>query len=112
VLQTSAKRLLPQQRKPNTEESQEDGFQEQKRRKRRNSSKEHDKKGTDSQAVAPYQRVLQVPTMNFFAPLRADNMETANEPNGQQDQQALTNKAGRPPPIVLTSKINLIALQK
>jgi len=117
VLQTSAKRMLPQQRKPNTEQSQEDGFQEQKRRKRRNSAKEEDKKGTDSQAVAPYQRVLQVPTRNFFAPLRADKMETANEPNvedqsGQQDQQAPTNKAGRPPPIVLTSKINLIAVQK
>jgi hypothetical protein len=44
-------------------------------------------------------------------------MDTANEPNvedqsGQQGQQAPTNKAGRPPPIVLTSKINLIALQK
>jgi hypothetical protein len=42
VLQTSAKRmLLPtvQQREPNTEERQEDGFQEQKRRKRRISAK-------------------------------------------------------------------------
>jgi hypothetical protein len=44
-------------------------------------------------------------------------MDTANEPNdedrsGQQGQQAPTNKAGRPPPIVLTSKINFIALQK
>jgi hypothetical protein len=42
VLQTRAKRMLPptvQQREPNTEESQEDGFQEQKRRKRRPSGK-------------------------------------------------------------------------
>jgi hypothetical protein len=49
----------------------------------------------------------ELPTRNFYAPLRAE-MEL--EDNSKQEQP--TNPTGRPPPIILTSAVNLIQLQK
>jgi hypothetical protein len=61
-----------------------------------------------------------VPTRNFIAPLRAVNKETENveaapKPTDQPEEQGqhqTSPKTGRPPPIVLTSAVNLIGLQK
>jgi hypothetical protein len=56
---------------------------------------------------------------NYFAPLRTTDMDverpvregSTQRPNGESHQES-TSKSGRPPPIVLTSTINLIQLQK
>jgi hypothetical protein len=60
-----------------------------------------------------------VPTRNFFAPLRTTEMDLKNnheeatsESPTSVKQQASSSKAGRPPPIILTSTINLIQLQR
>jgi hypothetical protein len=56
---------------------------------------------------------VQVLTKNFYAPLRATNMETdapVTEPISPE--AAAQGKMGRPPTIVLTSIVNLIQLQK
>jgi hypothetical protein len=55
-----------------------------------------------------------VTTRNFFAPLRTANMDT-DSPAAESSpaaEEAVPAKAGRPPPIVLTSAMNLIQLQK
>jgi hypothetical protein len=110
VLQTSAKKAR------STEEQKDrlSEFTEQKRRERRNSSGQDSKKKA-AMSPAPYHKA-QVPTKNFFAPLR---METGNEVRAQQpadqaeqQEQETTSKAGRSPPIVLTSTVNLMSLQK
>jgi hypothetical protein len=56
---------------------------------------------------------------NFFAPLRTAEMdlesalmEATSESTASETQQALSSKAGRPPPIILTSSVNLIQLQR
>jgi hypothetical protein len=49
-----------------------------------------------------------VVTQNFFAPLRGAEMDTEGSPR----EESAAGKAGRPPPIVLTSATNLIQLQK
>jgi hypothetical protein len=53
-----------------------------------------------------------VSTRNFFAPLRTTDMDTQNTgtKNTLPEQEA-PRKSGRPPPIVMTSTINLIRLQ-
>jgi hypothetical protein len=127
VLQTSAKSTpAPEQQAHSTiTKGEDDGFKEQKRRKRRNSSEyELQRKNVtpveSSHLDAPYQKAAQVPTRNSFAPLRAVNMETENgeaaskttDQSEQQGQHSTPTKAGRPPPIVLTSTVNLINLQK
>jgi hypothetical protein len=61
----------------------------------------------------------EVPTKNFFAPLRTAEMDvestlvegTSETPNSVT-QQPSSSKPGRPPPIVLTTAINLMQLQK
>jgi hypothetical protein len=60
----------------------------------------------------------QIPTKNFFAPLRTSEMdveralreEASDNPNG--GQQPSSNKSGRRSPIALTSTINLLQLQR
>jgi hypothetical protein len=60
----------------------------------------------------------QVPTKNFFAPLRTKDTEmecsvvdgTAEKAEGEQ--QKSPRESGRPPPIILTSVVNLIHFQK
>jgi hypothetical protein len=54
-----------------------------------------------------------VATRNFFAPFRTTNMDTdssGTEANTQEE--AVSGKICRPTPIILTSRINLIQLQK
>jgi hypothetical protein len=63
------------------------------------------------------QSEVEVPTENFFASLRSAEMEadhgdnTDDSTKGQQ-QQVPSSHAGRLPPIVLTSQVNLIQLQR
>jgi hypothetical protein len=98
-------------------------FREQWRRKR-NASDEQAKKsktsvpppGSKDSKPRPQGEVA---TKNLFAPLRAADMDvertlvegTTDEPSGES-QQPSSSKAGRPPPIVLTSAINLMKLQR
>jgi hypothetical protein len=55
----------------------------------------------------------EIATRNFFAPLRASYMDTdpANTEDTPREAAALA-ETGRPPPIVLTSAVSLILLQK
>jgi hypothetical protein len=127
VLQTSAKRTPASEHQAHSTitKGEDDGFKEQKRKKRRNSSEDEQQRKNvtpveASHVGAPYQKGTQVLTRNFFAPLRAVNMETENveaasKPTDQSEQQGqhpTPTKAGRPPPIVLTSTVNLNSLQK
>jgi hypothetical protein len=60
---------------------------------------------------------LEVPTQKFFAPQRsvemeADHGDDADNATERQQHQEPSNQAGRLPPIVLTSQVNLIQLQR
>jgi hypothetical protein len=94
-----------QARQPN----QGDGFQEVRSRKRQSTAEA----ARSPKKVAVPTATVQVPTKNFYAPLRATNMDTdapATEPISPE--VAAEGKTGRPPPIVLTSTVNLTQLQK
>jgi hypothetical protein len=59
----------------------------------------------------------EVPTRNFFAQLRstekeADNGDDADDTTERQQHQAPSSQVGRLPPIVLTSQVNLIQMQR
>jgi hypothetical protein len=109
--------ILPAQQ-TSTEE-----FREQRRRKR-NPSDEQSKKSkinmpTPGSKDSKPQPQGEVATKNFFAPLRTAEMEIehalvegkSDGPNNEL-QQPSSSKAGRPPPIVLTTATNLMQLQK
>jgi uncharacterized protein YgbK (DUF1537 family) len=52
-------------------------------------------------------------TRNFFVPLRTEmELKGSKEEANDIEQQGMTNQAGRPPPIILTSTVNLLQLQK
>jgi hypothetical protein len=92
-----------------------DGFREQRRRKRSSNSEDGTQarnKKAAPQTVQPTKTQAAVATKNYYAPLKTIEMETQKEENdsatAQEDKQRTT---GRPPPIVLTSAINLIHLQ-
>jgi hypothetical protein len=96
-----------------------DEFREQRRRKRNSSDgqvktakKAHPP--TTSANDPRLRRQQEVPTRNFFAPLRSSQMETGEEIaiEHSENQQAASSQMGRPPPIVQTSEVNLIALQR
>jgi ribosomal protein S28E/S33 len=54
-----------------------------------------------------------VATRNFFAPLRASDMDTDSTNTEAKPREAATPaKPGRPPSIVLTSAVKIILLQK
>jgi hypothetical protein len=100
-------------------EAPEDGFREQRRRKRNNSEelRQSSNKKAALQAAKTYVPRAVAATRNYFAPLRTTEMDTAeNDAEGEhaaeEQQQAPSLVAGRPPPIVLTSDANLILLQK
>jgi hypothetical protein len=89
----------------------EDGFKEVRHRKRNSSSEAAPttKKAVSAAEVAPQK---EVPTRNFFSPLRA-NMDTdCPGAEATANEEIVPGKAGRPPPIILTSQTNLIQLQK
>jgi hypothetical protein len=49
----------------------------------------------------------------MFAPLRAADMDTdASNTEAPSNEEAVPNKTGRPPSIILTSTTNLIQLKK
>jgi hypothetical protein len=96
---------------PEREEPFEE-FREQRRRKRNPSEEQPTtpKKaaGTTGSVGDPSVRPqVDLPTRNFYAPLR-----TEMELEDNSKQQEPTNQAGRPPPIILTSAVNLLQLQK
>jgi hypothetical protein len=90
---------------------EETEFLEQRRRKRNSSEEAAKKPKTMPTAGQKNPRLCQqqdVPTENFFAPLRATEMECEGNKVGGTDtqddvQQGPASKTGRPPPIVLTS---------
>jgi hypothetical protein len=92
-------------------------FREQKRRKRNPSDKQAslpnntEVKSASVRDPRPHAELL---TRNFFAPLKAEmELESSKEEtNGGGEQKEGTNPAGRPPPIILISAVNLIQLQK
>jgi vacuolar-type H+-ATPase subunit I/STV1 len=101
--------LLAQQK--STEE-----FREQTRRKR-NPSDEQAKKSKSAMPtpVAKPRPQEEVNTKNFFAPLRTAEIGVEHalvEDTSSESQQPAAKKAGRAPPIILTSTTNLLALQK
>jgi hypothetical protein len=55
-----------------------------------------------------------ITTRNFYAPLRSEdiNIQSAQEDGSEADQEGAANFTGRPPPIVLTSAVNLIRIEK
>jgi hypothetical protein len=69
------------------------------------------------QAKSEFQQKAAVPTRNFYAPLTTMDVENENEtaeetePSTKQQQQTAKG-AGRPPPIVLTSSVKLIKLER
>jgi hypothetical protein len=109
--------ILPAQQ-TSTEE-----FREQRRRKR-NPSDDQAKKSkinmpTPGSRDSKPRPQGEMATKNFFSPLTTAEMEiehapvegTSDDPN-KEPQQTSASKAGRPPPIVLTSTTNLMTLQK
>jgi hypothetical protein len=99
-----------------------EGFKEQRRRKRSSSDDQgkQTKKAAMPTTGARDLRTpshLELPTWNFFAPLRTagmepDSTEDSDRTDGNQQQQLPSSQTGRPPPIKLTSATNLIQLQK
>jgi hypothetical protein len=100
-------------------EGPEDGFREQRRRKRNKSEelRQGGSKKAAPHAAKPYLPRAETATRNYYAPLRAAAMDTAEnttegEDAAEEQQRAPSRVAGRPPPIVLTSAADLILLQK
>jgi hypothetical protein len=96
--------------------TQDEDFQEVRRRKRHNTSeaaptsKKAVPTATSDPATTPPK---QITTRNFFAPLHAANMDTDTAGSEASTSTATApRKTGRPPPIILTSAVNFIQLQK
>jgi hypothetical protein len=67
---------------------------------------------SDEAATVPTSSI-NVTTKNFFAPFRTLNVDTdASGTESSETEEPVPRKSSRPPPIVLTSTINLIQLQK
>jgi hypothetical protein len=85
--------------------SQEDGFQEVRRRKRHNTTEAAPtcKKPVTTGASAPVSTdPKEIPTRNFFAPLRAAKMDTDAVGSEASSSEATSpGKRGRPPPHYL-----------
>jgi hypothetical protein len=122
ILQGSAKKSTSQQAEgipaANSPpvEAKDEGFREQRRRKRRSSSEDETTRQRGPKKTAPQvERQTQKAERNFFAPLRTEEMEAEEKAEDGQDseeQQQRSAGSGRPPPIVLTSAVNLIQMQK
>jgi hypothetical protein len=94
-------------------------FREQRRRKPKptDDADERAKEPTISITEVNVPQLLskpEVPTPNLFAPLRSNEMEAdhGDDTTERQPHQKLSSKAGRPPPIVVTSQVNLIQSQR
>jgi hypothetical protein len=102
-----------QSQTPKSPATQEDGFKKVRRRKRHSTNeaaRTSKKAGTTATLAAVETPPRVVATRNFFAPLRTTGME--NDTSNTPQEEAPSVKKGRPPPIVLTSAVNLIQLQK
>jgi hypothetical protein len=101
---------------PNATTDHSGEFKEQRRRKRNKSSEDGlQSKPTKMPTTAKNSEALRtVATRNFYAPLRSGDMDTqsAREDVGVTDLEGAANFTGRPPPIVLTSAVNLIKTEK
>jgi hypothetical protein len=88
--------------KPSTQPSADDteGFQERKRKKRTS---------TGEKLSPKTQPATSRPTRNFFAPLNSQSMDTGDR---EEEETTKSKGTGRPPPIIVTSNINLIKTQK
>jgi hypothetical protein len=95
--------------------TQEEAFQEVWRRKRQSTTKPAptSKKAIPTAAsAAASTSTNEVTTRNIFAPFRAAGMDI-DSANSETSSKAKTpGKAGKSPPIILTSVVNLIQLQK
>jgi hypothetical protein len=91
--------------------TQEDGFKEVRRRKRR-STNEVAPTSKKPAAAATSTPTNEVATRNFFIPLRATTTDTDSGTEATTLEEAVPGKAGRPPPIILTSITNQIQLQR
>jgi hypothetical protein len=90
--------------------TEEDGFKEIRRRKQHstNEAAPTSKKLAAETKNTPNKEIA---TRNFFAPLRATNMDTDTSGAGATAvEEADPDKAGRLPPIILTATTNLIQL--
>jgi hypothetical protein len=90
-----------------TEEGEtSEGLRDQRRRKR-NSTGEHP---AAPKKMVPTSNSI-ITTRNFYAPLRTATMETdSGDSEDNTQEEAVPVKTGRPPPIILTSAVNLIQL--
>jgi hypothetical protein len=110
VLQASASRKEQAAPAATSQEATDDGFREQRRRKRNSSNTDTPQQGKKKPVQIPAQ--TKIPTVrNYFAPLQTPQMD-AEETESPAEEQTRPNVSGRPPPIVLTSAVNLIHLQK
>jgi hypothetical protein len=91
--------------------TQEDGFKEVRRRKR-HSTNEAAPTSKKPAAEAKSTPNKEVATRNFFAPLREILDTDSSVTEGTTPEEAVPGKAGRPPPIILTTNTNLIQLQR
>jgi hypothetical protein len=91
-------------------------FREQKRRKSNASDSEAKSIKKAAKQTTGARVTHELPTRNFFAPLRTAGMDLdpTEDTNNQTDgeQQPPNSQRGRSPPIIFTSTINLIQLQK
>jgi hypothetical protein len=101
---------------PECAQGKEEAEPHSKRRKRNNDSDNGSsiskREATEKCRPLPvYQKPRPVVTQNFFAPLRTVPMEGAEV---CEETPSLDNnlEKGRPPPIVLTTEVNLPSLQK
>jgi hypothetical protein len=105
-----------------TEPPSNEVFHEQRRRKRKlsgDANKRTKKSATSATGTNDPQlrQKDEVPTQNFFAPLKltemeADHGDDADDSTEGQQQQAPSTQTCRPPPIELSSQVNLIQLQR
>jgi hypothetical protein len=95
---------------------EEEGFKMIRRRKRQNSQETAETAKRAATLPTANSGPKEVPTRNFFAPLRTTSMDTDSSSTENTPQETATTptaaKTGRPPPIILTSTVNLIQLQK
>ncbi|XP_023725873.1 uncharacterized protein LOC111874531 [Cryptotermes secundus] len=105
--------------KTQTKPSQEEDFKEVRRRKRQ-STTESAPTSKKAAAATGNTQTKEVPTRNYFAPLRVTTMDTDSAGDGatalEEGSTTLevdtSGRAGRPPPIIITTTVNLIHLQK
>jgi hypothetical protein len=95
-----------------------EGLKEQRRRMRGSSDDQGKQTKRVAMPTAGAMDQLEIPTRNFFAPLRTADKEVehtednSDRTDGDHQQQSPSSRRGRPLPIILTSAINLIQLQK